>query len=300
MRRWNRGIQCIKQEFILRRCFLFAICLFISLLLVAYIFNKKFEVIAFHPLRSDGRHELKVMTWNVHCSKGADSIRQRKIAELVLDVDADFVLLNEYYQDSCSVTDSLLRMRYPFTEESRSHRRCGDIFYSKHIMSNTSRLKPPRCRDVIRSIKATIALNEDSVRIFGVHLASNHYDGTTLDKELDNDTTSYDQYNDAQAKRCFQAHWIKEAVLESKHPVIVMGDMNDFNCSAPLDTLISSGLMDAWWEGGNGYGCTFHAGWMRLRIDHILHSKELKLESIKVIDTDLSDHNPVVAEFGLN
>ena len=300
MRRWNRGIQCIKQEFILRKKFLLAICLFISLLLVAYFFNREYEVISFHLLRSDGRSEIKVMTWNVHCSKGADSIKQRKIAELVLDVDADFVLLNEYYQDSCSVTDSLLRMRYPFTEESRSHRRCGDIFYSKIMMFHTGRVKTPKKVKRTQTIKATITVGNDSVQVFGVHMASNRYDGTSFEKVLDGDSTSYDQYKDAQLKRCFQTHWIKEAVLDSKLPVIVMGDMNDFNYSAPLDTLMSCGLMDAWWEGGNGYGATFHSGWMRLRIDHILHSKELKLESIKVIETNLSDHNPVVAEFSLN
>lgn len=52
-------------------------------------------------------------------------------------------------------------------------------------------------------------------------------------------------------------------------------------------------------KGGNGYGCTFHDGWLQLRIDHILHSKGLNLESIKVIDTDLSDHNAVVAGFSI-
>jgi endonuclease/exonuclease/phosphatase (EEP) superfamily protein YafD len=78
-----------------------------------------------------------------------------------------------------------------------------------------------------------------------------------------------------------------------------MGDMNDFNRSAPLDTLTGGGLKDSWLEGGFGYGATFHKGWMRLRIDHILHSKELNLESIEVIETKLSDHNPVVAGFSL-
>ena len=64
--------------------------------------------------------------------------------------------------------------------------------------------------------------------------------------------------------------------------------------------LRSCGLKDSWWEGGNGYGATFHDGMMRLRIDHVLHSDKLKLQNIKVIDTNLSDHNPVVAGFCVN
>lgn len=259
-------------------------------------------MVAIHPFYGDEQHELKVMAWNVHCPNGADSKRQRGIAELILKENADFVLLNEYHQDKCPVMDSILKMGYPFTEECRSHRKCGDIFYSKREMSNSGyvwRIKKGK-RKRIKTIKATIAINRDSVQIFGLHLASNHYDGSTIEEELKNDTSSYDRYKNAQELRCFQAHWTKEAALKSSHPVVIMGDMNDFNCSAPLDTFTTNGFRDSWWEGGNGYGHTFHAGWMRLRIDHILHSDRLKLKSIKVIDTNLSDHNPVVACFVIN
>lgn len=257
-------------------------------------------MIAINPFFAEGQSDLKVMTWNVHCPDGADSIRQKEIAELILNEDADFVHLNEYNQDSCLVMDSLLKTKYLCTEEYQSHRRCGDIFYSKCKMSNTGHVYIPIRGRSIQTIKATIAVGSDSVQIFGVHMASNHYDGRSADKEEKNDTSSFERYKYAQEHRCFHAHWTKNAVLESKHPVIVLGDMNDFNCSAPLDTLTSCGLKDSWWEGGNGYGYTYHDGWMRLRIDHILYSAGLKLESIKVIDTNLSDHNPIVAGFRVN
>lgn len=289
----------------------------ISLFLILSVFylNWKYEVFAFHPIRSTEQPELTVMTWNVHCSDGTDVNRQKEIADLILKEDADFVLLNEYNQDSCRVTDSLLRIKYPFTEEYQSHLISGDIFYSKRKMSDSGhpyiyRLKrfepegygalPDSLRGrVLRTIKATIAIGNDSVQLFGVHLASN----SPTDSVINNRKGLcyyYECYKEAQRDRNFQAQWTKEYILESIHPVIVMGDMNDFNCSAPLDTLMSCGLKDSWWEGGFGYGCTFHTGWMRLRIDHILYSKELKLERVKVIDTDLSDHNPVVAGFSIS
>ena len=273
------------------------LCVFVT----AIFCNWHYELIAVHPFYGDDHYELKVMTWNTHCPNGADSKRQREIAELILKEDADFVLLNEYYQDSCQVMDSILKMRYPFTEECRSHRRSGDVFYSKREMSNSGyvgRTKKGK-RKRIKTIKATIAIGSDSVQIFGLHLASNHYDDSTIEEELQNDTSSYDRYKDAQELRCVHAHWTKVAALKSEHPVIIMGDMNDFNRSAPLDTFTTNGFKDSWWEGGNGYGHTFHSGWMRLRIDHILHSDEIKLKSIKVIDTNLSDHNPVVADFSI-
>ena len=274
------------------------ICL--SVLLVAIYFNWKYEVVAINIIGGEEESELKVMTWNIHCSEGADIFRQRKIAELILNEDADFVQLNEYNQDNCTVIDSLLKMKYPFTEEYQSHQICGDIFYSKRQLTNSGHVWIPIQGKSIQTIKATIRVASDSVHIMGVHMASNRYDGFLFEKELQRDTTSYEKYKYAQKNRCFQAYWTKGAVLESVHPVIVMGDMNDFSRSAPLDTLSSCGLKNAWWEGGNGYGCTFHDCWMRLRIDHILYSDRLKLQSIKVIETDLSDHNPVVAGFSVN
>ena len=278
----------------------FTICLCLVLLVVALYCNWKFEVIALNPFWGEEKFELKVMTWNVHCSEGTDTNRQRKIAELVLKEDADFVQMNEFNQDSCKVIDSILKTKYPFTEEYQSHKYCGDIFYSKRVMSNSGHVYIPIQGKAIQTIKATIAIEGDSVQIFGVHMASNRYDDSSIEKEFVSDTSSYDRYKAAQEKRCFQTHWTKYAVLESVHPVIVMGDMNDFSCSAPLDTLSSCGLKNAWREGGNGYGATFHDGWMCLRIDHILYSEKLKLCGIKVIETDLSDHNPVIAKFSVN
>lgn len=267
-------------------------------LFVTAFCNWKYEIFAFNPFGEEGEFDLKVLTWNVHCSNGADQIRQKRIAELILREDADFVLLNEYNQDSCSIMDSLLRVRYYYTEEYQSHKNSGDIFYSKRAMANSGHVFTPIGERWIQTIKAIIAIGADTVQIFGIHMASNHYNNS--EKGIVSNTTFFDRYKDAQKDRCFQAHWTKRAILESEYPVIVMGDMNDFSCSAPLDTFSTCGLKSAWWEGGNGYGCTYHDGWMRLRIDHILHSDKLKLQSIKVIDTNLSDHNPVVAGFCVN
>lgn len=259
-------------------------------------------MIAFHPFRSEEKPELTVMTWNVHCSKRTDSLKQRKIADLILEADADFVLLNEFNLDSCLVIDSLLRTKFTFTEEKQSHQQCGDIFYSKLEMTNSGRIIIPVRGKTIQTIRATIAVSGDSVQVFGSHLASNRYDSNSIEQvEESNDDKRllYEMYYDAQTVRSFQVHWLKKSIKEAAFSIIVMGDMNDFNCSAPLDTLTLCGLKDSWWEGGNGYGATFHDGWLRLRIDHILHSKKLKLERIKVIETNLSDHNPVVAGFSL-
>lgn len=286
----------------------------VCLSVIGYL-NHSYEAFVFHPFYGSGVSDLKVMTWNVHCPEGAEPDRQRKIAEAILEEDADFVLLNEFDQDSCAVIDAMLKQRYPYTEEYQSHHKVGDIFYSKQMMSNSGH---PVLREIwkshyaeegehypdslvgkpIQAIKATIAAGRDSVQIFGVHLAGNNKSETAVYDSFDTEESMIVRYKGRQASRVFQASWTSEYVKESPHPVIVMGDMNDFSISSPLTTFYDRGLVNCWTEGGFGFGNTFHSGWMRLRIDHILHSEGLRLTDIRVINTrDLSDHRPVVASF---
>lgn len=255
----------------------------------------------FQPFFGSDDTDLKVMTWNVHCPEGAKPDRQRKIAEAILEVDADFVLLNEFDQDSCIVLDAMLRQKYRFTEEYQSHRKVGDIFYSKQVMSNSGHVWITEVGKSIQTIKATIAAGRDSVQIFGVHMAGNNKSETAVYDTFDTEESMVVRYKGRQALRDFQSSWTVEYVKESRHPVIVMGDMNDFSFSSPLKIFYGRGLINSWTEGGFGFGNTFHSGWMRLRIDHILHSNGLRLTDIRVINTgDLSDHRPVVASFKID
>ena len=90
--------------------------------------------------------------------------------------------------------------------------------------------------------------------------------------------------------------FIDEARSEGK-PVIVAGDFNDWNGSNCLKTLMGKDLKDAWSEGGRGFGWTYFGWHLKLRLDHILYSDEMELVDVKVVDSDLSDHKPLIARF---
>lgn len=279
--------------------------------------NQRYEVMAFHPFFGSKEADLKVMTWNVHCAKGTDSTKQKQIAGVILDADADIVLLNEFNLDSCCVIDSLLRMKYAFTEEGASRQKCGDMFYSKMKLENSEHPKlsrlwrnhfgksqeeyPDSLRGTqIEAIRATLTIGADSVMIIGCHWASSSGDGSTIVNGVDSLMkvgSFYERYKLKQKLRVKQAEFANWMMDSCMHPIILMGDLNDFNQSPPLRKLKDYGLSDSWWEGGFGLGDTFHTGWMRLRLDHIFHSDGLKLSDIKVIPTELSDHNLLVATF---
>ena len=126
-----------------------------------------------------------------------------------------------------------------------------------------------------------IFLPKDTLSIVGCHLSSSRKD-----------------FLEGLRHRKQESDSIYKSVIKENHPIIVMGDMNDISGSYTINHLKDAGLKDAWWEGGCGYGATYHDGWLRLRVDHVLFdNKRLELREVKVIDNDLSDHNALIARF---
>lgn len=271
--------------------------LLIFLLLISPIFflNWKYKVIAFHLLGSENYH-FRVLTWNICSPKIENKGEQEKIARLIVAQNADFIQLNEFSLDSCLVIDSLLSEYYPYREVVNAKLMSGDVFYSKNELLESGKYSAtiPNC------IFSKLYLEKDSLYILGCHLPGNNYEGHIEINDADSlrrVKTFWGYYQNAQEKRKKAACIIKNSLLECQMPVIVLGDMNDFNYSAPMDSLNAAGMKNAWWEGGLGYGATYHEGWLRLRIDHIYYNDKLSLKGVKVIDTNLSDHNILVADF---
>lgn len=149
------------------------------------------------------------------------------------------------------------------------------------------------------------------VTVFSGHLRSSAY--STARRSMSKDSHWWDgiplyyrNYEVGKRIRDYQARnvrrFIDEARAEGK-TVIVAGDLNDWCGSTTLNTLMGEGdnaLKDAWWEGGNGFGFTYKGWHLRLRLDHILYSEGLELQDVKVIDSDLSDHRPLIATFRIS
>lgn len=143
------------------------------------------------------------------------------------------------------------------------------------------------------------------VTVFSGHLRSSAY--STARRSMDKDASWIDgmplykrNYDVGKRIRDYEAEnarrYIDTALRDGK-PVVVAGDLNDWCGSDCLNTLMGDDLKDAWWEGGNGFGWTYFGWHLRLRLDHILYNDDLALVDVKVIDSDLSDHKPLIARF---
>lgn len=284
----------------LQKKLLIAITLLAGLLVA---FNHHFQLCAFTPFSTSTEKSLCVMTWNIHVTDPAFKDKQTNIANEIIKQDADIVLINEFSLDVATQLHSQLQEKYPYVAESFGKVLGGDILYSRYPIDSCKRLETPTLHSLAYEFR--LKVNEKPIRIVGCHLfSSNDIDKThryTLKNKHDilDLPDYYANYKKAMEIRTEQAELIRDCILSEDFPTIVMGDMNDFSGTSPLNTLQKVGLKDAWWEGGNGFGITFHEDWMRFRLDHILYDANWELSSVKVVQSDLSDHRPLVAEFEL-
>ena len=80
-------------------------------------------------------------------------------------------------------------------------------------------------------------------------------------------------------------------------PTILMGDMNASPEREELAPLFRR-FRDAWTEGGD-QGFTYPGAEPVRRIDYVFYSGPLRVVSARVVDSDASDHRPVVVDFAV-
>jgi endonuclease/exonuclease/phosphatase family metal-dependent hydrolase len=80
----------------------------------------------------------------------------------------------------------------------------------------------------------------------------------------------------------------------SSGALIVGGDFNSTPENPVMAPLRSAGLRDAWSECGSGDGFTYPADKPAKRIDYLFLSGDLHCSAATVVDTQISDHRPVL------
>ena len=80
----------------------------------------------------------------------------------------------------------------------------------------------------------------------------------------------------------------------TREPIVVGGDFNSTPDNPVLQPLRAAGLRDAWSECGSGDGFTYPADKPAKRIDYLFLSGDLHCSKAEVIDTQVSDHRPLV------
>lgn len=277
------------------------------------------------------QNDLSIMTYNVDAYDSArfSLDRQSRLMTLLKQERPDILCLQEFLFESLKKIKPQLDSIYGACEELQGDDQYWRLrFYSHYPLRNFKRYK---CEgeidtsDFTDEERAEVELFQKQmntmsaefeiepgrwVTVFSGHLRSSAY--STARKSMDKDANWIEgfslykrNYGVGKRIRDYEAVNVRRFVDEARTstssatrmPIIVAGDLNDWCGSDCLDILMGDDLKDAWWEGGNGFGWTYFGWHLRLRLDHILYSDELELVDVKVIDSDLSDHKPLVARF---
>jgi len=233
--------------------------------------------------------------------------RLEEIAELLRETDADVVVLNEVdfdtsWSNHVNQAEFLAeKAGYAYRVEERNldfrvvHRtwRFGNAILSKYPIANAAVVDLPSYAGVEttlagkkRGVRCDVSVGERKFRIFGLHLSHR-----------------------SENVREQSAVEVLQAVGESPHPCIVMGDMNSMPSKFPRSSQMADGknAIDTFDESESLHryaidlplaeeDFTFRADDPDIVIDWIYLSPSLSFESHTVEPSLLSDHRPVVAE----
>lgn len=239
---------------------------------------------------------LRVMTFNIHAgkdAKGDDNLG--RVAQVILDAKADVVLLQEVDRlttrsgkvDQVARLDSLTGYNSAFGKTIDYQggeygiavlarwNIVGDTLI--HLAIDSSRLRPGEAYEARGVLRVAIAAPNGAIHVLNTHL----------------DATRDDYYRRQQLRTLLtQADSLKDPMRY----VIVGGDFNSGPDDAVVAMVRAEGWEDAWRMCGKGQALTYPDDKPVKRIDYLFATSKVKCRSAEVIETNASDHRPVLFE----
>ena len=296
----------------------------IFVLALALTLNQWSETFALNGIKKkDGHYDFRVMTYNINRAHeiSVNKGTTEDLIELILEQDADIVLLQEYNAELYPIVHDRLGQKYPYGSGVDITSRFKSVF-SRFPIESCEQLvvdsnnpeygifqnrlyckKQHNEMEILPVCKLLIRIGNKRLQLFNCHLMSNNYSVVIRNLRKKGESLFHGicpvlhRMDFGYKTRELQAKVITEQT-ELETPTIVCGDFNDIGGSSCIRLLQKQGVSDAWWKGGFGFGFTFHGMGLRFRLAHVLFSKKhLCLRNVYNPDSKASDHNPIVCDF---
>lgn len=247
---------------------------FLLLLIGSLVWLRHYLPNPFHMV-GENTETLTLVSWNVGLFGGGyqDYSNLAPAAALIKQQDPDIICLQERPHTNVMHWDSIRAAfcDYPYyVKNTREDEVLNLVIFSRYPLENP---EDHYFADTYNKfMQVDVQIGPKTLRLFNVHLQTT---GIGENNKLIENTQ----------KRNHQAQELAQCIESSPHPLIVCGDFNDTRSSYAYRT-VSKGLQDAaesvaQWQG------TYTPF---LKIDHILCSKDLKLQNYEVVSNDISDH----------
>ena len=270
-------------------------------------------------------NSIRVMSWNVEhfdiLEHKTHPERKQEMLDLINKYSPDVACFQEMVGgdlDSTAINfvpriaKQLKYQYYYYSYDKRddfdSKHHYGIITFSRFPIIQKYTYSPPELNYNSIFQSTDIAANNDTFRVFNIHLQSlkfsdisrQYIDDPTLKGRVDIEKSKniISKFKTGFAKRKLQSETVKKSMNESPYKVILCGDFNDVPNSYAYNT-IGKGLKNAYAEKGSGIGRTFSSISPTLRIDNIFIDDKLIVEQFVRIKKKLSDHFPIIADITL-
>ena len=277
----------------------------------------------FHPFPVDvpQKNILKVLTYNVMAFGYQNHTLEKpnEIIQYISNSEADIVCLQEYMVGT--LTNFLTREKvelalnmypYNYIEPLVKGNRysIGLAIFSKYPLLSSKKIR-------YDSTYNGSTIHEIDVNGKKLIVVNNHLESFKLTMEdrskyadfiMNMNAETFDELKvmvqpklgTAFLIRAEQAEIVAEEIQNSKGDyMIICGDFNDTPISYAYQTVKGS-MIDAFAESGNGLGITCNQNYLWFRIDHIIHSPNMKAYSAKVDSISVSDHYPMWCYLEMN
>jgi endonuclease/exonuclease/phosphatase family metal-dependent hydrolase len=311
-------------------CWLFTkkIWMLISLLAIAFSWRAVqniFPINFSNTFKSTKNSQhIRVMSWNVEhfdiLEHKTHPEKKREMIDLINEYQPDVACFQEMVAGDDDKSINYLgdfKRRLHFTGYFYSYENRLDFDQAHHfgiitfsrfpiINKQTISTAPHNYNSIFQYVD--VIANNDTVRIFNIHLQSLKFSptnlnylnnpGTNTDTALTQSKNIISKLKRGFLNRSTQAEKVREEINKSPYPVIVCGDFNDVPNSYAYSK-IGDGLKNAFVEKGFGFGRTFSGYSPTLRIDNIFIDNIFTISQFARNTKNLSDHFPILADVSL-
>ena len=174
--------------------------------------------------------------------------------------------------------------------------RTVQAIFSKYPIIGRGSLNLPESTNNI--IFADVAINNDTIRVYNVHLESFKIVPNDTDISSKASERVYQRIKSTITTQRRQAKLLREHISASPFSALVCGDFNNTQFSRVF-RLVSEGMEDSFQVMGNGMGKTYSVKGVPLRIDYILAENRFEFLGHWNYEKKYSDHEPVMARVSL-
>ncbi|RZF59968.1 endonuclease/exonuclease/phosphatase family protein [Sphingobacterium corticibacterium] len=261
---------------------------------------------------------IRVMSFNAHLfneiNKTPSATIRDEVVSLIKDTDPDILCIQEFFtkiKGSKQMSERILTesglQDYFFEPATKSeHEGYGQIIFSKYPIIHSGTITKNEY-GINRITFADIVKAPDTIRVYNVHLRS--FGLQTEDKEFiqNPSNTANEEHATTRVgrklkyafeRRSQQAEALRDHIVTTDYPIIIMGDFNDTPMSYSVN-LIGKGMKNTFQEKGQGWGVTHYEMLPLFQIDYIFCSPQFQIDNYRIIKRELSDHYPIFADIRL-